>query len=66
MTATLSRSAPVDDARIANERRSQQLVTAFVASGLVFMLLPGTFLGVWNLLSISSAHGPGEISQAWL
>jgi len=66
MTATLTRSAPVDDARIANERRSQQLVTAFVASGLVFMLLPGTFLGVWNLLSISAAHGPGEISQAWL
>src|SRR6185437_11951186 len=66
MTATLTRSAPVDDARIANERRSQQLVTAFVASGLVFMLLPGTFLGVWNLLSISADHGPGSISQAWL
>jgi len=63
---TTAVSAPVDDPRIANERRSQQLVTAFVASGLIFMLLPGTFLGVWNLLSISAARGPGEISQAWL
>lgn len=53
-------------ARIAGERRSQQLVTAFVLSGLIFMLLPGTFLGVWNLLSISQAHGPESISQAWL
>lgn len=58
--------APENAARIANERRSQQLVTAFIASGLVFMLLPGTFLGVWNLLSISEAHGPGSIPQAWL
>lgn len=30
------------------------------------MLLPGTFLGVWNLISISQAHGPGSLSQAWL
>ncbi|MFZ0661685.1 MAG: NnrS family protein [Acidobacteriaceae bacterium] len=58
--------APKDVARIASERQSQRLVTAFVSSGLVFMLLPGTFLGVWNLLSISEAHGPGSISQAWL
>lgn len=66
MIAAPSPSAPADDPRIANERHSQQLVTAFVASGLIFMLLPGTFLGVWNLLSISASHGPGSISQAWL
>lgn len=66
MTAAPSRSVPADDARIANERQSQRIVTAFVASGLIFMLLPGTFLGVWNLLSISASHGPGSIPQAWL
>lgn len=66
MTAAPPRSAPADDARIANERQSQRIVTAFVASGLIFMLLPGTFLGVWNLLSISASHGPGSIPQAWL
>lgn len=53
-------------ARIANERMSQRLVTAFVLSGIFFVLLPGTFLGVWNLLSISQAHDVGTLPQAWL
>ena len=53
-------------ARIAGERMSQRLVTAFVLSGIFFMLLPGTFLGVWNLLSISQAHDVGMLPQAWL
>ncbi|MGB6191883.1 MAG: NnrS family protein [Terracidiphilus sp.] len=53
-------------ARIAGERRSQRLVTAFVISGLAFMLLPGTFLGVWNLLDISRGHGPEAVPQARL
>lgn len=53
-------------ARIDGERRSQRLVTAFVLSGLVFMLLPGTFLGVWNLLDISQGHRPESVPQAWL
>ena len=66
-------SAPVhsvaeasETSRIGGERKSQQLITAFVLSGLIFMLLPGTFLGVWNLLSISQAHRPESIPQAWL
>ncbi len=53
-------------ARIAGERMSQRLVTAFVLSGIFFMLLPGTFLGVWNLLSISQAHDAATLPQAWL
>ena len=59
-------SSQADAARIAGERQSQHLVTAFVISGLLFMLLPGTFLGVWNLLSISQEHEPSSIPQAWL
>lgn len=55
-----------DIARIQGERASQRLVTAFVLSGLFFMLLPGTFLGVWNLISISEAHDVGTLSQSWL
>lgn len=67
MNPIVSISTPeAEAARIAGERRSQQLVTAFVVSGLVFMLLPGTFLGVWNLLSISQQHQPSSISEAWL
>ena len=59
-------AAQADAARITGERQSQRLVIAFVIGGLLFMLLPGTFLGVWNLLSISEEHQPSSISQAWL
>ncbi|HEY5329157.1 MAG TPA: NnrS family protein [Acidobacteriaceae bacterium] len=30
------------------------------------MLLPGTFLGVWNLISIAHAREPSGLSPAWL
>src|SRR6185437_7084140 len=43
-----------------------RLLMAYVASGLLFMLLPGTFLGVWNLLSISSEHSLSTLLPAWL
>lgn len=45
-----------DSARVATEKQSQWLVTAFIASGMIFMLLPGTFFGVWNLIGISRQH----------
>jgi hypothetical protein len=38
----------------------------YVITGLLFLLLPGTFLGVWNLISISSRHGLNSLSAAWL
>jgi hypothetical protein len=30
------------------------------------MLLPGTFLGVWNLLAISSHHAANSVSAGWI
>ena len=51
---------------IATEQHSQRLVTAFIASGMLFMLLPGTFLGVCNLIGISQQHTTGNLSPAWL
>lgn len=30
------------------------------------MLLPGTFLGVWNLISISGRRAADSISPAWI
>ena len=48
------------------ERQSQALVEAFLASGLLFMLLPGTFLGVWNLIGISQRQALNALSPAWL
>jgi hypothetical protein len=43
-----------------------RLLMAFVSTGLVFMLFPGTLLGVWNLLQISGRERGGDISAAWL
>ena len=44
----------------------QQLVTVYVATGLFFLLLPGTFLGVWNLVSISGKHSLANLSPSWI
>jgi uncharacterized protein involved in response to NO len=44
----------------------QRMVTVYVLTGLLFLVLPGTFLGVWNLVSISGRHSLAGLSQAWL
>ena len=62
----ISEAACADEPRIRAERQSQHLIEAFVASGLFFMLLPGTFLGVWNLIGISQRQALTALSQAWL
>jgi hypothetical protein len=41
-----------------------RMLTTYISVGLAFMLLPGTFLGVWNLFSISG-HSQ-HISAAWM
>jgi hypothetical protein len=43
-----------------------RLLALYIATGLFFMLLPGTFLGVWNLLQVSARHSVGLVSPAWL
>lgn len=50
----------------AREARLSRVLTAYVVTGLLFMLLPGTFLGVWNLISISSEHSLSSLSPAWI
>ncbi len=55
-----------DATRIVMEQHSQRLVTAFIVSGMLFMLLPGTFLGVWNLIGISQQRTLSSLSPAWL
>jgi uncharacterized protein involved in response to NO len=70
-TATLTsiENSPRDKktvSTIERERGAQNLVSAFVLTGLTFMLLPGTFLGVWNLLSISQSHTAASLSPAWI
>jgi len=50
------------EAQSKREEQLQRLVSIYVVTGLVFMLLPGTFLGVWNLISISSRHSLASLS----
>jgi uncharacterized protein involved in response to NO len=63
--SSLSPAQIMDIAR-AREASHSRLLMAYISSGLVFMLLPGTFLGVWNLLQISGRESAGSISPAWL
>lgn len=48
------------------ETQLQKLLVAYAGAGLLFMLLPGTFLGVWNLLSISGQHSLSSLSVSWI
>jgi len=50
----------------AREAALSHLLMAFISSGLFFMLFPGTFLGVWNLLQISGRESVASVSAAWL
>lgn len=50
----------------APERKAGRVLAAFVASGLVFVALPGTFLGVWNLLTIFGSRTSTGASTAWI
>ena len=50
----------------AREVQLSRLLVFFISGGLLFMLLPGTFLGVWNLISISGRRAAESISPAWI
>jgi hypothetical protein len=54
------------EAAVLREKALQKLVTAFICTGLGFLLLPGTFLGVWNLIAISGNRLPHSLSPAWI
>lgn len=48
------------------EVQLSRLVMLYAGTGLLFMLLPGTFLGVWNLISISTRHAALSVSPSWI
>ena len=50
----------------ARETSLSRLLTVYITTGLIFMLLPGTFLGVWNLLAISSHRAANSVSVGWV
>jgi hypothetical protein len=39
---------------------------AFIGAGLFFLVVPGTLVGVWNLLDITAARHSGAASQSWI
>jgi hypothetical protein len=49
-----------------HEAALQRAVTAWIGTGLFFMLLPGTFLGAWNLIAISDQQGAAHLDPAWI
>jgi hypothetical protein len=49
-----------------HEAALQRAMTAWIVAGLFFMLLPGTFLGAWNLIAISAEHAATRIDPAWI
>jgi len=48
------------------EMQLSRLLMFCISGGLLFMLLPGTFLGVWNLISISGRRAAESITPAWI
>jgi hypothetical protein len=57
---------PAAQQAISREKALQKLVTAFIATGLLFLVLPGTFLGVWNLIAISDRHAVHSLAASWI
>lgn len=51
---------------VAREAALSRLLMLYICTGLFFMLLPGTFLGVLNLLAISSHRAATSVSAAWI
>lgn len=58
------RQGPADYADPAPERQAARALAAFILAGLAFLALPGTFLGVWNLIVISE-HRAATAGVAW-
>ncbi len=60
------RSAAAEYADPEPERRAARALAAFIATGLAFLALPGTVLGVWNLVEIAAHRSAGGASTAWI
>lgn len=62
------RLSPIEIFNISASRETalSRLLTLYISTGLAFMLLPGTFLGVWNLITISSHRSTNTVSAPWI
>lgn len=62
----LSASANPDSNHFIRERNLIQLLTMFIASGIFFMVVPGTLLGVWNLIEIGTHRTQSAAATLWI
>src|SRR5579875_2294089 len=60
------RTSEVTSADPSPERQAARALAAFILTGLAFLALPGTFLGVWNLMVISEHRAATAASTAWI
>lgn len=60
------REGSTDYADPSPERHAARALGAFILAGLAFLALPGTFLGVWNLIVISEHRAATAASTAWI
>jgi uncharacterized protein involved in response to NO len=51
---------------VARDRQKSRMLRAWIVAGLFYMALPGTLLGFSNLMAISTHHGLGALSPAWI
>jgi uncharacterized protein involved in response to NO len=65
-TEVLPRSTAERIALVATEQRKSRLFRLWIATGIFFMVLPGTILGFTNLLKITALHGLNGLSPAWI
>ena len=59
-------ASEIVDITAARERALSRMLMLYISTGVMFMLLPGTFLGVWNLLTISSHRAANSVSPVWI
>ncbi|MCC7527328.1 MAG: NnrS family protein [Candidatus Melainabacteria bacterium] len=60
------KTMPANQDSLAREQKLVHLLMTFLSTGLFFMVLPGTFLGVWNLFSISAAQSQESAQATWI
>jgi uncharacterized protein involved in response to NO len=51
---------------ILREMPAARVLRAYITAGLLFMLIPGTFLGVVNLIDVSAGENAAVVSSAWM
>jgi hypothetical protein len=65
-TFDLPASSPAAALSAERESDAARVMLAYAATGIFFMLFPGTILGVANLIAISAGQTAGAISHGWV